>query len=241
MPPTIDVAVLPSEASALEADCYVVVDVLRATTTIATLFEGRLLSLLAASEIGFARDRAVREDRLLFGEVGGLPPADFDYGNSPLEAAAAPVGGRHAVLFTTNGTAALTAMPDGPTVLAGSLANATAVANAARRFDQVAVVCAGNGGGTVFSLEDFLAAGYIADLVASFATGARPGDAAKAAIELSRAGRLRIAESHHARYLASINLGEDVAFCARADTSTAVPGVLERGPGWALLRDLAKE
>src|SRR5688572_14582039 len=103
----VDVAVLPSEASAIEADCYVVVDLLRATTTIAALFDARLRDLVVTGDIETAREVARRDGRLLFGEVGGLPPEGFDFGNSPLEVMAADLAGKDGVLFTTNGTLAL--------------------------------------------------------------------------------------------------------------------------------------
>src|SRR5947207_14887405 len=89
----------------MAADCFVVVDVLRATTTIATLFERGLLTLVAVDDIEAARQRARDEARMLFGEVGGLPPPGLDHGNSPVEASTPEVAGREAVPCTTNGTA----------------------------------------------------------------------------------------------------------------------------------------
>ena len=109
----IDLAMLPAEAEAMPSEAYIVVDVLRATTTIATLFAGGMTSLIAAGRQELARHLAAAEGRLLMGEVGGLPPAGFDFGNSPVEAAAAPVAGRGGVLFTTNGTAALCLLAGG--------------------------------------------------------------------------------------------------------------------------------
>src|SRR5688500_18674541 len=104
---SLEIALLPAEAQAIEADCYVVVDALRATTTAATLFARGLRDLVAVDSIEMARDLARRDGRMLFGEVDGHPPAGFDFGNSPVEASTARVEGRGAVLFTTNGTAAL--------------------------------------------------------------------------------------------------------------------------------------
>lgn len=139
-----------------------VVDLLRATTTIATLFEAGLRDLLAVSDIEQAREYARRDGRLLFGEVGGLPPPGFDFGNSPVEAATAPVRGERAVLFTTNGTTALCALAGRGKVIAGALANLGAVASAAAELSDIAIVCAGEDGGRRFALEDFAAAGVIA-------------------------------------------------------------------------------
>jgi 2-phosphosulfolactate phosphatase len=192
------------------------------------------------SDLALARERARAESRILFGEVGGLPPPGFDYGNSPVEAAAAPVRGRNGVLFTTNGTAALCAFPGTVVVLAGSLANVNAVASFAARFERVVAVCAGNSGGTRFSLEDFLGAGAIAQALVDTASEADVNDAAAAAIEAVRNGGLNVAQSQHARYTALIGLTHDVAFSAQRDTSTAVPRIVDKGPNWALLVDAAR-
>jgi 2-phosphosulfolactate phosphatase len=160
---------LPAEALEREADCYIVVDVLRATTTIAALFGAGLSSLLAVNEIELARERARSEGRLLFGEVDGFPPTGFDYGNSPLEAARAPVAGRGGALFTSNGTAALCKLAGRRAVVTGAVVNVSAVVRFAVEFARVTIVCAGNHGGKVFSLEDFAASAMIAGALRALA------------------------------------------------------------------------
>ncbi|MBI2765502.1 MAG: 2-phosphosulfolactate phosphatase [Chloroflexi bacterium] len=236
----IDVAMLPAEAEALEAGAYLVVDVLRATTTIAAMFGAGLRSLNLAASIDVAREMASRDGRLLFGEVGGLPPAGFDYGNSPIDAARAPIQGKDAVLFTTNGTTALCKLAGRGAVLAAAAANATAVArHAAETYESVAVVCAGEEGGLRFALEDFAAAGIIVAALSALAPAAALGDAAALARHTPELDQL-IGLSRHARLLRELGLGDDVAFSARVDTSRAVPIVMACGDGWAVLEDLAK-
>ena len=234
---TLDIARLPADALAMPADCFVVVDVLRATTTIATLFAAGMESLLVAGDIELARTRARTEGRLLFGEVHGLRPEGFDFGNSPVEAATAPAAGHGGVLFTTNGTAALCGLCDHGTVVAGALANVRAVAGFTRQFERVVVVCAGNAKGSVFSEEDFAAAGVIAAAVAALGADREVGAQARAAMMLEASRE--IANATHAGLLRDLGLGADVDFCLRRDTSRAVPVVVESGEGWALLRDAA--
>ncbi len=234
---TLDIARLPADALAMPADCFVVVDVLRATTTIATLFAAGMESLLVAGDIDLARARAGTEGRLLFGEVHGLRPEGFDFGNSPVEAATAPAAGREGVLFTTNGTAALCGLCDHGTVVAGALANLRAVATFAGQFERVLVVCAGNGKGTEFSGEDFAASGAIAAAVAALDPDCTVSELAQLAMTLDIAGE--IAGAPHAALLTKLGLAADVDFCLRRDTSRAVPVVVESGEGWALLRDSA--
>ena len=81
----LSLALLPSEIDILNTTVYVVIDVLRASTTIVTLFERGLSELLVVNNLSQAVEQSKQESRILFGEVGGLPPDDFDYGNSPSE------------------------------------------------------------------------------------------------------------------------------------------------------------
>ena len=247
----LDVALLPSEAAAMEADAFLVIDVLRATTTIATLFARGLADLLVFDSIEAARERARADGRILLGEVGGLPPEGFDYGNSPAEAATLELAGQGAALFTTNGTRALCASAGRGEVSAASFANASAAVRWAVGYERVVLVCAGNSGGRRFALEDFAAAARLAQLIADESPGLELGDAARLAAgatgnedsiapDLSRrpdrSTRL-VAGAHDARGLRALGLDADIAFAAREDTSKAVPRVVNHGEGWGLLRD----
>lgn len=235
----IEVAVLPAEAMAIEADCYVVIDVLRATTTIATLFGQGLRSLVALDDIEEARRRAKAESRLLFGEVHGLRPEGFDYGNSPVEAKRADVDGRDAVLFTTNGTRALCALGSRGVVLAGALANREAVARRVSEYERVALVCAGEAMGRRFGLDDFVAAGSIAGRILALNPGALLDDAARISAALA-SGALEetLRSSHHANRTRLIGLGHDIDFALEPDTSEVAPMVTACGEGWALLETI---
>lgn len=233
---TIEVAVLPSEGLAIEADCYVVIDVLRATTTIATLFGQGLRGLLALDDIDEARSRAKADSRLLFGEVHGLRPEGFDFGNSPVEAKRAGVHGREAVLFTTNGTRALCALGAHGVVLAGAIANREAIAGAVSKYERVALVCAGEAMGRRFGLDDFVAAGSIAGRILALNPGAVLDDAARIAAALASAAlEETLRSSHHANRTRLIGLGHDIDFALEADTSDVAPMVTACGEGWALL------
>lgn len=129
----VDVALVPAFLPRMPGvranTVYIVVDVIRATTTLCVLFERGCRCVVLAPGIEAAR-RARREDSpgtLLAGEVGGLAPAGFDFGNSPGELAAADVAGRTVIFATTNGTQALRACLGGRAVYAGAFRNAAAV------------------------------------------------------------------------------------------------------------------
>jgi len=233
----IEVAALPAEALLIPSDCYIVIDVIRATTTIATLFARGVGSLVVSDSLEQARIRAAAEGRLLFGEVGGLPPDDFDYGNSPSVAASLSLGGSTAMLYTTNGTTALCELAgNGATVIAGALANLTAVVSAAGAFETVTLVCAGGNRGTRFGLDDFAAAAaFIHPLVERFPS-AELGDMALLASETKEIERL-VLGSHHAGIIRGLGLARDLDFALTRDSSLAVPAVTAHGIGWALLED----
>ena len=234
----IDVAMLPAEALAIGGDCFVVVDVLRATTTIATLFGRGLRSLLVVEDLEVARERGRSEGRLLLGEVGGLRPHGFDYGNSPAEVAPGSFAGQDAVLFTTNGTRALCALAPRGNVFAGAIANCSAIARAARGSDHVVVACAGQAAGLRFGQDDFFAAGVIASRIVQLTPGAETGDATKLAMELAASPervRSGLRDSEHGQITAALGFGADVAFALEADSSAVAPRVTRWGPGWALL------
>jgi 2-phosphosulfolactate phosphatase len=237
----LDVALWPGESPRQPADLVVVVDLFRATTTIATLFSRGLRRLTVCAEIALARERRDETGALLFGEVRGLPPGDFDYGNSPVEAAGLELAGKEAILFTTNGTGALVASASGSRVIAGALANITAVAAEAARWDAVRVVCAGNDGGRRAALEDALAAGAITSAIADRSPGCLLSDNA-VLVTAACAGtdvRTAILASHHALALRELGLDADMEFALRRDTSSAIPMVAGWGDAWAVLEDIA--
>jgi 2-phosphosulfolactate phosphatase len=236
----LDVALWPGEQARQQADCVVVVDLFRATTTIATLFARGLRRLTACADIGLARELRDSTGAVLFGEVRGLPPGDFDYGNSPVEAASLRMDGRDAVLFTTNGTVALAAPAGESRVYAGALANLSSVAREAAKAESVRIVCAGNDGGRRIALEDALAAGVIAARIASLADGCSMSDNASLVVAAlaDQPIEARITSSQHAMTLRELGLEDDMAFALERDTSTAVPMVAGWGPSWAVLENV---
>jgi 2-phosphosulfolactate phosphatase len=122
-------------------------------------------------------------------------------------------------------------------VLVGSLLNRTACAGAAldlarERGLDVSVACSAAYGGSTFVLEDALGAGAIVDAALAADRTIQPGDAARFArdafVTASRDLAGAVASSYHARDLSEAGFSEDVAYCARLDTSETVP-VLDRG------------
>ncbi len=163
MTPKCDVFALPplADADDLRGATAVVIDVLRASTTIIHALNAGAKAVIACREVEEARQwRAERNgvDVVLGGERGGLPIEGFDLGNSPEEYSPDRVGGRTVVLTTTNGTAAIEHARKAESVLIGAFVNATAIFRHLLMADRIALICAGTDG--QYSLDDLLAAGY---------------------------------------------------------------------------------
>jgi len=153
------------------------------------------------------------------------------------------------VLASPNGAALMLAAVDlGPAaVLAGCLANASAVARAVRQLGatSVAVIAAGERTGSHHTgppraaVEDLLGAGAVLAALDPAASISAPGCSPEAAAARAAfvAARPRLPESLRAcvsgRDLAARGLADDVADAAQFDVSTAVP-VLRDGELTAL-------
>src|SRR3954451_1998452 len=208
----VDVAFTPDEAS--PAPVGVVVDVLRATSTIAQALAAGYQRVLCCAEIDEARAlRAKLPDSILGGERKAVRVEGFDVGASPrefLEPLASTL-----ILSTTNGTRAiLETARRCDRVLLGSLLNLTAVAEAVES-DDVVVVCAGFQG--VFALDDAYCAGRIVQLLKGELT-----DSAVAAGLLARAFPSAL-DGLNARTYGPPGLEEDIAYCAQENLLDVAP------------------
>jgi 2-phosphosulfolactate phosphatase len=216
----VHVAFTPEEEAS--ATVGVVVDVLRATSTIAQALASGYRRVLCCAKMEQAkRLRAEIPDSLVGGERNAVRIEGFDVGASPrefLEPRAETL-----ILSTTNGTRAiLAATARAEEVLLGSLLNLSAVAAAVKGRD-TAIVCAGFKG--AFALDDAYCAGRLVHLL-----GGDRSDAAIAAELVARAFP-DAAAGLNARTYGPPGLEEDIAFCAREDVLDVVPRVAGmRGP-----------
>jgi 2-phosphosulfolactate phosphatase len=208
----VHVAFTPDEAAS--APLGIVVDVLRATSTIAQALASGFRCVLCCAEIEEARAlRAEIPDSLVGGERQAVQIPGFDVGASPREFVQARAG--TLILSTTNGTRAILETAQRcERVLLASLLNLDAVAAAAREEDAV-IVCAGFQG--AFALDDAYCAGRLVQLLE-----ADRSDAAIAAELVARAFPTAL-EGLHARTYGPPGLEEDIAFCARESVLDVVP------------------
>jgi len=228
----VDVAFTPAEAVA--APTGLVVDVLRATSTIAQALAGGYGRVLCTA--GVEEARALRDelgDATLAGERECVRIPGFDLGNSPADFAAAR--GEAVVLTTTNGTRAiLSAAERCDRVFAASLVNLGAVVAAAQESgEDVAILCAGVQG--AFTLDDAYCAGRLVEEL-----GGAPTDAATAAVRIRQSFASAyegLAASRSAANLFGAGLGRDVEWCSQESLLDVAPrfvgmrgGAAEIGP-----------
>ena len=239
----------------------IVVDVVRASTTLVTLCECGAGPIRFATELEEARRRAAQfgnERALLVGEQGGIIAPGFDLDNSPTAANAAAVAGRGVVMRTSNGTVALALLSAAPLVLVGCVRNGEAVveqaiAEAVSRKLDVLIVCAGQEHGTVFALDDILAAGYLVacawELHGPWAFPDQrdaPRTIDESALAALTLYRSFVAESMRPtteafmnallqgagpRFIASTGRLDDVRYCATPGSSVVVPRVVQTPDG----------
>jgi 2-phosphosulfolactate phosphatase len=236
----IDVALVPQAARPADPAVFIVVDEIRASTTITTLLDIGCVDIYIEGALVSARQRGRETGSILVGERHLRRPAGFDFANSPLILARAGVQGRSAVLSTTNGTAILKMLRRSGHVLVGCLRNARACGAAAVRLAEaqgvgIRVVCAGRL--RRFVMEDAVAAGVIVTRIveAADARGIETNltDPARVAVRL-RGGYpdtlTALLDSDGGRVLREIGQEEDIPFCAEVDVTDTVPTLRDGNP-----------
>src|SRR5881409_1415617 len=244
---SIEVLFSPAELSALtrrdlDRTACVVLDILRATTTMMTALANGAEAVIPVSEIPEAL--AIRDDRpdvLLAGERNGLRiradqtgGIDFDFGNSPREFLPEKVRGKTIVMTTTNGTRALRACAHADTVLIGSFLNLRAIVNWIRRElpPHLILVCSGTH--SQAALEDTLAAGALCERLWPYYASGQAADSAEIARRIypllqSDLVRAMKHSCNGQRLLNQPELRGDVPYCVQRETLSFVAGLVTDG------------
>ena len=210
----------------LEGKTAVIVDVLRASSTIVTALAAGVTHVFPVATLAECAVLGTDTGCLTAAERDGQPAPGFDLGNSPFEYLdpTRPVAGRALALSTTNGTQALRQSLAAAHVVVGSFLNLGAVAAFARcQAKDVVVVCAGWKG--LFCLEDTVFGGALAErLAADFDT--TTSDATLAARHLWEQAKADLPayllQSAHVRRLNSLEASEDFEFCMEVDRYASV-------------------
>lgn len=219
-------------ASDVTGRVVVVIDVLRASTSIATALANgaRAVIPVESTEDVVMRAKAfARSEVKLAGERQMRPIPGFDLGNSPREFSREVVEGKTVLLSTTNGTTAIASLQGPRDVVIGSYVNFSAVLAmlraALRGGTDIAILCAGRE--KQFSLEDAACAGRFVHHAMRRRTDVAVNDAAFASMLIDRRysdNLMRLfSASAHGRALSEAGYGDDLADCAAIDSYPIIP------------------
>ncbi|MBW4556757.1 MAG: 2-phosphosulfolactate phosphatase family protein [Trichormus sp. ATA11-4-KO1] len=215
-------------------DCAIAVDVLRATSTIATVLASGGEAVQAFSDLDqliAVSEKWPQEKRLRAGERGGAKVPGFELGNSPLDCTPEVVKGRRLFISTTNGTRALQRIQDSPNVLAAALINRAAVVQYLLEKQPETVWIVGSGWEGNFSLEDTVCAGAIAHSLiqqSQFSQEEIAGnDELISAIALYSQWQDDLLglfhQASHGKRLLRLECHEDLKYCAQTDILDVLP------------------
>jgi len=202
----------------------VVVDVFRATTTIATAFANGVRSILPVATTDEAE--VYKELNWLVGAERNVQRCSFaDFGNSPFDYTPEKVTGKDLVFTTTNGTRALHCAQKAYRIVIGAFVNLQAVADyCLHEKRDVVVLC--SGWKDKFNKEDTLFGGALVELLQSHGYSLA-GDAAEVALSLWRDGKAdlqaALAHSEHIARLRSHGLENDIDCCLTLNLSPRTP------------------
>ena len=211
----------------------VVIDVLRASSTIVTALMNGAKAVIPVADMGEASKISQNVDSdnyLLCGEKDAVKIEGYDLGNSPLEYTKEVVGGKTLIFNTTNGTKAIKKSMGSSQVYIASFLNVGTVVKHLKKVDQqIVLVCAGWKGRLAF--EDMLLAGNIINDLCGGTLEDESRDGAKVAFSLyDRYGgdiASVIHKSNHAMRLKEVVGSDDIDYCCRLNTAEILPRLHE--------------
>jgi 2-phosphosulfolactate phosphatase len=203
----------------------VLVDILRATTTICTAFENGVRSILPVASLEEAR-RLKTKGYLVASEQDGRKLDFADFGNSAFSFTRDKIEGETLVYCTTNGTRALERAKDAETIAIGAFINITALANwLVTQNKNVVILC--SGWKNKFCLEDSIFAGALTEILLSDAGFTTRCDSAEAARDLWSLAKndvpAYIEKAAHRQRLKRLGLDEVIPYSFKTDLTKVVP------------------
>ncbi|MBA2688687.1 MAG: 2-phosphosulfolactate phosphatase [Gemmatimonadaceae bacterium] len=235
----LDVILTPAEITPADVSgrLVAVIDVLRASTSIATALGNGAKAVIPFTSADEAISRSKNLDRdslVLAGEKDMHPISGFDLGNSPQSFSTEVVDGKTVMLTTTNGTKALLMLQGASDIVIASYVNFSAMEAmlraAGRSATDITIVCAGREGH--FSLEDAACAGRYVRAICKKLTTTTTNDAASACALIDRKYGDNIQkifeDSVHGKALVEAGFGDDLGAAAALDSFPVVPVYRDR-------------
>ncbi len=204
----------------------IVIDVLRATTTIVTALNNGAKEIIPVGSIEFAMKISGSGQMLLGGERNAEKIDGFTFGNSPIEYTEEAVKGKSIILFTTNGSKALVRAKFSSNLFVASFLNVKAVVKEILRSkENLEILCSGNNG--MYCLEDSVCAGMIIKQILEITENVELDDASNTCLILYNKNRKRIkkmlSETDHGKTLIEKGFVEDIVYAAQENIFDIVP------------------
>jgi 2-phosphosulfolactate phosphatase len=207
----------------------VVIDVLRASTSICTAISNGCRAVIPVASLDGAMNMRENLDRdmvKLCGERLGFKVEGFDLGNSPAEYDEKTVRDHLLIFASTNGSGAIVKSRGADVILVCGFVNLSFVARQIKTYGKdLAIVCAGKE--SMFALEDSLCAGMLIDHLLSSGKFVLANDAARTAHLLyntyAESLEATVRGSDHGRYLESLGYGEDITVATTLDDIEVIP------------------
>ncbi|HGE71466.1 TPA: 2-phosphosulfolactate phosphatase [Candidatus Poribacteria bacterium] len=229
-PLKIDVAFTPETIDPLNIydKSVLIVDILRATSTIVTAIENGASYLIPVNtpEEAFKLYEQLNKNAILGGEIEGKRIKGFHLGNSISEYTSSIVKGKAIIMRTTNGTRAINACKSAKNLVIGCFLNKTACCRYIIELGcDILIVCSGKEGS--FGIEDAVFAGACVNVFGQLMSNIEKTDSALACEMMYQQSKSDILgllrKSEHGKYLINISLEDDLILCAKEDISTVVP------------------
>lgn len=213
----------------LSGKTVVVIDVLRATSTMITALKNGARSILPVDSVEFARkapSQLFGGQLVLGGERNTKRIDGFTYGNSPLEYSPEEIHGKAIVLYTTNGTRAIIKGKYADELYIAAFLNISKVAETvAGPGKELHIICAGRN--NEFGLEDAVCAGMLIQKICTTIESVQLNDAAYTAVLLAEkfGGDIvsLLKSCDHGKVLHENGFDADIDYCAQTDTVPLVP------------------
>ncbi len=211
----------------LSNSVVVIIDVFRATSTIASALYNGAVSVIPVDSVPKAIEISERLGCIAAGERDGMIAAGLQYGNSPLEYNREFIGNKKLVLTTTNGTRLLQMALDrnASSIIAGSFPNLSAVCDYLLRENKNVVMgCAG--WKDRFNMEDTLFAGAVISRIKdAFTIHCDSSLMAMMMYEQQKNNLIDFAPqlTHYHRLVERFGLIEDIRYCLTPDLAPVVP------------------
>jgi 2-phosphosulfolactate phosphatase len=227
----INVILCPSQVDELyfTGKVTVVIDVLRATSTIIEALNNGAKEVIPVNSFEFAvkaSGNLFGGNTLLGGERNTKKIDSFNLGNSPLEYSRKVVQGKSIILFTTNGSKAIVKARFSDSLILSSFTNISSAANYLSHINKdVEILCSGRNEG--FSIEDTICAGRIILELGKMIDGLVLSDPAKASVVLSNSYgndiRKILYESEHGNILLTNGFENDIIYCSEVNAIKIIP------------------